>query len=670
MHIVGYNCAVHQTLQEGSIPIMKVKGKTELLWHILFADVMFLSLRLGGTAVIDIAIHAFFLLIATGVLFTHRRFKNIPSTYYWVFVPALGVALLQLIPIPDALFPYLAPIKWRTAEAAVGLYPDITYSTQITLMPQLHALKLAVFALDAYLVALMLMAPSPSRNTVRVWLFGLSLVIGALATMEGKGLIDESSLLVYYMGTYGGLVNPNHFACMAVLVMVPLVAQILVLLRRAVRTYQKVKPVPIDSVVRKVFGAIALTGAAMMLFSGFRMAYTRSGVIDMVIALGTLGLVMLFTYRGRRKLVVWAAAVPIGLVALLLIPGPAAVEKFETRGLEEHNRLDYLAIGVDYLKEFPLLGTGLGSTESILNQVNPQKPYRKKNAREFHNDFLQTLLELGPIGLLCLLLFVFWFLKEILLRTKEKGFEGRAMGGALLGVLLMLCFHSSVSFPLRITSIRVLMLIMFVVFLKQEDAPRRLPRSYGFRFLPMPALAVAIILMILPKALTAYEAESYHEEKALRHGRFAKAAVIAANEELQDIFRHNPPIEYTQQRMPYIRALALQHMEGQIYSVRGLNILFMLDVINSRIQHPEYDADIYAQFKAKARVIGDLGANTNAQATAPWMFLYASFAPNLSEEDQKAFDTIRSEWHYRYYRHQIKHFPESKGDWIAPPEDE
>ncbi len=654
----------------GLTSIMRVKYKTNLIWHFLFMDAFYLALRLGGLTVLDLMVHAGFLILATAALLAHQRTATVPKPYYYLVVPILLVALLQLVPLPPGLFQALAPLKSRVSHTAHELFPQVQFSTQLTMMPELHLLKLASLALDCYALALLLMAPRPSSNTLRGWLFLLAVVFGVLANMAGNDLIDSSSLISFYQGTLGALVNPNHFATYAILIMIPVLAQAIILIRRALKLYREVKPTPIDACARKLLGAVALLGAFLILLSGFRLAYSRSGMINLTIAIFVVCATLVATYRGRFRYALWAAPLAVPLIALLLLPFTGALQKFEDRGVQTGQRIQCLVSGREILQDMHYLGTGLGSTEGILNQRFPQPPYRTTTFREFHNDFLQNLVEFGPLGLLVVLGLVIWLMREAIVNLAERKFETRIMAAVALGLVLMLCADSSISFPLRVTSIRMLALILVAYSLKPDEFPCRDTRNQVWRFTPLVLGAVTVLASILPTALDAGNAESYPEERELRYGRFSEAALLSADRELSDIFNYNPPIEFTKERIPLIRAYVLEHLKDQIYSVQGLTLMLMLEIIEERIAHPnQFDPQAYARFHAMAKTIGDLGDNSNAHATAPWMFLFATYRPWLPEADRQAFDKIRADWHYHYYKRQVDLFPESKNDYVLPSTD-
>lgn len=650
---------------------MKVPLKSNLIWHLLLLDVFFLALRMGGLTVLDLFVHASFLALATAALLVHHHIHTVPRSFYAIIIPVLLIVCVQLIPLPQSMFEVLAPLKWRVGQTAQQLFPEVSFSTQITMMPRLHLLKLASLALDIYALALLLMAPRPSSNTIRIWLFLYAVVFGALANMASNGQIDDASTLSFYQGTLGALINPNHFATFAIIVMVPILAQACVVTRRAILIYRNVKPTPIDDCVRKLLGALALLGALLILFSGFNLAYSRSGAINLTIAISTLCLFLGLAYRAylrRRFLLLPVLAV---CACIMIIPFTGALKKFEERGISSEQRLENLRLGLTFLQERPYLGTGLGSTEGILNQIFPQPPYRTTIMMEFHNDFLQTLVELGPLGLLALIGLVIWIVREAMSGLSESRFEARIMAATTLGIVFMLCFDSMISFPLRVTSIRLLVLVLVVFGLKLAEAPAKTPSRQAWRWSPLLLCAFAILATMLPTALDAVNAETYLEERELRYGRFTQAAMLAANRELTDIFNYNPPIEFTKERIPLIRAYTLEHLEGQVYSVQGLTILFMLAVMEERIAHQgQFDPEAYARFHAMAKQIGDLGNNCNAHAVAPWMFLFATYQAHLPEEDRIAFDKIRADWHYRYYEKQVEVFPETKGDYRLPAETE
>jgi len=120
----------------------------------------------------------------------------------------------------------------------------------------------------------------------------------------------------------------------------------------------------------------------------------------------------------------------------------------------------------DILKDFPVLGSGLGT----FGQIFPM--YRSFHIRRFithaENDFLQLASEVGLVGTgMLLILFVFLFFKAVSgIRSLPNSEPRRHIGlGGLVGILALM-FHSLVERNIQIPSNAFLYTFIWVLVLQ------------------------------------------------------------------------------------------------------------------------------------------------------------------------------------------------------------
>lgn len=625
-----------------------INWKIDLIWHILFLDAFLMLIHFGGMEVIDLFIHSLCLCLATGLLLLQREVAEIPRPLLGLFGVALGLSLIQLIPLPDGLFQILAPTKARLTGEVTALFPDVPISTEISVMPGLHLFKLASLSLDVYLVCLMIAAPRPTRYVYRVWLLIMTAFCSTLSIWEGLDLLNETSAFSFYLGTYGGLVNVNHYAVLSVLLAACLFCETAIFARSAYSRYKYKKPRPTEQITKKAIAAIFFGLATLYTLIGFQYSYSRSGVINFLIAFGIFALLIFLRIGRHSKKRSRGVPMAIGATALiiLMLPLGKGVQKLEERGIGSDRRLNYIKVGMSYMSDIPVMGIGLGSTEGLLNQTNIAPPQRTSNAREYHNEWLQTFLELGPIGMLCLLGFLIYLGIEIRDRFFEDEFRFRAHGYLLAGLTIMWIFHSSVSFPLRVTALRVFALIVTFILLKETAPKPDVSHKQSLALLPLLFLPLLYFSLGLPKAFQSFEAESPQIERALADGRYHKIPFFKANEKLDYIFNANPPIEETIALLPEIKALAHEHLLMHPFSIKGLNMLFMAEVLDHRIKtfHDGFQRDTYQMFKEKALKIRELGEDANWSSRASLFFLYATYEKELNDEEAAVFKELKDQW--------------------------
>jgi len=135
-----------------------------------------------------------------------------------------------------------------------------------------------------------------------------------------------------------------------------------------------------------------------------------------------------------------------------------AASAFDMQGSSLKTRFLIWQSTLNMIKNKPLFGLGVGSfpLNYLYYQADflSQKPdYLKYNtkAAEAHNEYLQTWSEMGIIGLLFFLLFIYLFYYHSIkiIKELEKNEEKIILIGLISGITITL-FHSIFSFPLHI----------------------------------------------------------------------------------------------------------------------------------------------------------------------------------------------------------------------------
>ena len=207
---------------------------------------------------------------------------------------------------------------------------------------------------------------------------------------------------------------------------------------------------------------IALT----LLVAGLIAAASRGGWIGLLVGLAA----MLVVLRGRipaaRNTAVVAAAVfsAAGLVVLIRLLGPflagqggagLAALFLSPPGVQADSslsRMELYALAIERIgREFPL-GSGYLSFAQILEAGRERVPsYGTQNVTFFvHNDYLQTLLELGLPGLCALLALVLLPLVFLLRNRARFADEDLVLCAGCAGGIAAMAFQAGVDFPLYI----------------------------------------------------------------------------------------------------------------------------------------------------------------------------------------------------------------------------
>ena len=179
-------------------------------------------------------------------------------------------------------------------------------------------------------------------------------------------------------------------------------------------------------------------------------------------------------------------------------PLPAGSGDLEGRLLSAsgNGRSEYWRVAGRMVRDEPLLGAGAGQFERYWLERRPTSFY----ARDAHNLYLETLAELGPLGLL--LLVATLALPLVALRRARRRLLAAAAAGAYVAFLV----HAAVDWHWEVPAVTVPALFCAVALLAWGDEPWR---ELGRRqrrvalALALPVLAVALVAHVGNRALAA-----------------------------------------------------------------------------------------------------------------------------------------------------------------------
>ena len=115
----------------------------------------------------------------------------------------------------------------------------------------------------------------------------------------------------------------------------------------------------------------------------------------------------------------------------------------ELTGSSQDSRISIWVRGINYFLNSPIYGYGAGNFNAEVVNDGVQHILRKA-----HNDFIETGVELGLIGLLVLFLFIYYLIKDLILVTKESSLSDffHIFVISILGISVSVM----VSFPLQL----------------------------------------------------------------------------------------------------------------------------------------------------------------------------------------------------------------------------
>jgi O-antigen ligase len=279
---------------------------------------------------------------------------------------------------------------------------------------------------------------------------------------------------------------------------------------------------------------------AALLAAALFAADSRGGLVALTAGLGAaaiLGLrARLLRPRALGLVLALLAAGWIAAIALRTVPSheTTAPPTAEARVESSLSRLELYALSWNAWRERPLAGTGYLTFRNVLEQGRARVPsYGQSSETWFvHNDYLQTLQELGPLGLAALLGLTLLPPAMVYCRMAALAPAQRLPAVAFASALAAMAVHALVDFPFYIP----VCLLLYGALLGALDrrlggpAPSIAPTwssAPWFRAARAGALALAAVVLLRPVAAEA-AAELGLRQAATGDGRSAALWLGAA----------------------------------------------------------------------------------------------------------------------------------------------
>lgn len=362
----------------------------------------------------------------------------------------IGAAALLLLWGLLGIFQKRVEVRWNPLLwPLLGLtgFGLVQYLARLSVYPYLT--KIELLRLAAYLMLFFL--AGQAFRTAEQWraLVWFLLVLGFVVAVFGiiqhytfNGKLYWVRELRYGGGPFGPYVNRNHFAGLMELI-VPLGLGMLVL--RGARRDQ----LPLVALFTILpIGALFLTAS-------------RGGIMTFLVQLGLLGMLALARTVWRRQLAVITGVLILAGAFVAWLGVGRALERFaefRSQEVSEARRLVMIKDSWRIFLDHPLIGTGLGTLESVYPRY--ESSYDGKVVNHSHNDYVEALAETGVIGGLCCLAFLvgLFYLVRTNLDSERDPFIRAVHVGALVACVGLLV-HSLVDFNLHIPSNALLFLL-------------------------------------------------------------------------------------------------------------------------------------------------------------------------------------------------------------------
>lgn len=409
------------------------------------------------------------------------------------------IPLLQLVPLPPALWTML-PGREMIVEAYALTGRESPWRP-ISVAPHATWLGFAslIVPLGVFLATAQLGCRSRRRLNLLVLAIGLvSVFLGLLQIAQGQGGSLRFFATTNPSDAVGFFANRNHFA--ALLYSLTLFAAAWAACFGAQLTESRGSArldTPLFLLLIAGFAAmVALIGAQLM-------ARSRAGLVLTVFAL--LGIWALSVRGNARRAAAASARLLAGAIGLALVFGMQfalyrALDRFDADPLADA-RIPFALTTIEAARAYMPFGSGAGTFVPVYQTFEELRNARGFYANRAHNDVLEVWLEAGMFALLLMGAFMFWLVRRSVALWRARPRPGSEIDLLLARsaslVLVLICAHSLVDYPLRTAAIMALFAFAAALMVEAPDDLMQ-PRVAESRRRPEPRRTDAALVRPTP----------------------------------------------------------------------------------------------------------------------------------------------------------------------------
>lgn len=408
-----------------------------------------------------------------------------------LLVASLRVSALELRPLVPAVSPPVAlfllvigfaalqlaafvPAGWQNPmwQMAADALPGAVHGTIAVDRGAALAAILRLLCYGGIFLLALLLGRDRSRAlaAVRVVAFsgGCYAAYGLVVYGFGNGSVLWLRKWAYTTDLTGTFVNHNSFATYLGLCFLASLAYLVLLLERA-RFFGNWRD-RIGTAVELLSGQPVVLVCIFFLPTALFLTHSRGGFIATLAGGLVLALSLSLSPSLRRMRRLRIAALPLLLVVFaFLLSADKLVERMVGAGADAEGRLAIYASTWRAIRDYPLLGTGLGSFTAIYPIYRTPEIWGLVDMG--HDDYLQNLLELGAPAAACFFVALAWLvglcLRGIVVRRRDAVFPCLAVAASAL-----VAIHSIVDFSLQIPAVTAVYVFLLGIGVAQSFSTR------------------------------------------------------------------------------------------------------------------------------------------------------------------------------------------------------
>jgi O-antigen ligase len=380
------------------------------------------------------------------------------TTLFILFAAMIALVLFQMIPLPEGLLKLISPASLYTyntfGNAPTGTFHPVTVHPWAT---RQELFKVLAYAAIFFVIVSHYRTKEQVRTLVKTILWmGCFLVLFTIVqkiTWNGRifWIYPVDEVLKSGSRIWGSYINRDHFAGYMEMA-IPLGMGLLLY------SAPRVRALPESALGLKVARFLAnekLVPYALMFLlvllmtAALFMTFSRGGIIAFVVS----SLFFAWITRRRRTLRSKTALLTILAAVIFAAVVLAAWDQLEERfsALEEDHisRLNVWQDSLGIVRDYPVLGTGLGTFENAYMRYQTTMP--RFLFDHAHNDYVELVTDTGVLGLLLGVGMALVFFRSAFRRWRRKhGMFGKCIGAGGLASFVAIATHSFTDFNLHI----------------------------------------------------------------------------------------------------------------------------------------------------------------------------------------------------------------------------
>jgi len=376
-------------------------------------------------------------LVTTGLWRDHRFALGLLAAL-------VAIPLIQLIPLPPAVWtglPGRDPVVLALELAGIqpgwspmSLSPDRTWVSALALAPP-----------AAFFLAVLSLSHIQRERLVQLCIAAAiaSILLGAAQLASG----GDGLYLWSWTGAgsvTGFFANRNHLASLLLITLPFAITFGAATLRRR------------DQRTTALWIGGLFAGLVVVALAAIR---SRAG-ITLFAPVMVFSLLAAWIAAGRGKpgpgLLVLVGGVGAALTAVAVLALPPILARFDTENQFE-GRLDRWPLVAETAQTYLPLGSGIGSFDAVYRSVEPLEELDSTFFNQAHNEYLETWLETGWLGIGLILGFFVWYARRTWSAWKAPpSREGDLQRAASIGIGVLI-LHSVGDYPLRTVTLSVIL---------------------------------------------------------------------------------------------------------------------------------------------------------------------------------------------------------------------